>query len=149
MVPVSATTETQLDVLLDVITSHLPEGPRFYPTDHVTDEDTEARISELIREAALSGLRDELPHSVAVEIDEVLPDEDNPEKLVIHAVLYLERPGQKRIIEGKDGRRFRGLVQRARKQIMQLLDRNVHLDLRIKILKNWQSDPKSLGRLGF
>ncbi|WP_394280494.1 GTPase Era [Corynebacterium sp.] len=149
VVPVSATTETQLDVLLDVITSHLPEGPRFYPTDHVTDEDTEARISELIREAALSGLRDELPHSVAVEIDEVLPDEDNPEKLVIHAVLYLERPGQKRIIEGKDGRRFRGLVQRARKQIMQLLDRNVHLDLRIKILKNWQSDPKSLGRLGF
>lgn len=149
VVPVSATTQTQLDVLLNVITEHLPEGPRFYPTDHVTDEDTETRISELIREAALSGLRDELPHSVAVEIDEVLPDEDSPDKLVIHAVLYLERPGQKRIIEGKDGRRFRSLVQRARKQIMQLLDRNVHLDLRIKILKNWQSDPKSLGRLGF
>ncbi|SES29470.1 GTPase Era [Corynebacterium cystitidis] len=149
VVPVSAATETQLDVLLDVITNHLEEGPRFYPTDHVTDEDTETRISELIREAALSGLRDELPHSVAVEIDEMLPDEDNPDKLVIHAILYLERPGQKRIIEGKDGRRFRGLVQRARKEIMKLLGRNVHLDLRIKILKNWQSDPKSLGRLGF
>ncbi|WP_257160500.1 GTPase Era [Corynebacterium cystitidis] len=149
VVPVSAATETQLDVLLDVITNHLEEGPRFYPTDHVTDEDTETRISELIREAALSGLRDELPHSVAVEIDEMLPDEDNPDKLVIHAILYLERPGQKRIIEGKDGRRFRGLVQRARKEIMKLLGHNVHLDLRIKILKNWQSDPKSLGRLGF
>ncbi|WIM67081.1 GTPase Era [Corynebacterium breve] len=149
VVPVSATTATQLDVLLDVIAAQLPEGPRFYPTDHVTDEDMETRISELIREAALSGLRDELPHSVAVEIDEMLPDENNPDKLVIHAILYLERPGQKRIIEGKDGRRFQSLVQRARKEIIALLDQNVHLDLRVKILKNWQSDPKSLGRLGF
>ncbi|WP_018296049.1 GTPase Era [Corynebacterium lubricantis] len=149
VVPVSATKATQLDVLMDVITENLPEGPRFYPVDHVTDEDMETRISELIREAALSGLREELPHSVAVEIDEMLPDEDNPDKLVIHAILYLERPGQKRIIEGSDGRRFRSLVQRARKEIMALLNQNVHLDLRIKILKNWQSDPKSLGRLGF
>ncbi|MHA2789490.1 GTPase Era [Corynebacterium sp. S7] len=149
VVPVSATKATQLDTLMDVIVENLPEGPRFYPVDHVTDEDMETRISELIREAALSGLREELPHSVAVEIDEMLPDEDNPDKLVIHAILYLERPGQKRIIEGSDGRRFRSLVQRARKEIMALLNQNVHLDLRIKILKNWQSDPKSLGRLGF
>jgi len=146
VVPVSATEGVQLDVLVDVLTKHLPEGPRFYPEDHVTDEDTETRISELIREEALKGLRDELPHSVAVQVDEILTEGDRAK---IYAVIYLERPGQKTIIEGRDGRRLSGIVQRARKQIIELLGRNVYLDLRIKVLKNWQSDPKHLGRLGF
>ncbi|MDC7111557.1 MULTISPECIES: GTPase Era [Corynebacterium] len=149
VVPVSATKRTQIDVLTDVIVQQLPEGHKFYPDDHITDDDSFTRISELIREAALSGLRDELPHSVAVEIDEILPDEDRPGVSNVHAVLYVERPGQKKIIEGKDGRRFGRIVHNARKQIIELLGHNVFLDLRIKVLKNWQSDPKSLGRLGF
>ena len=152
VVPVSATEGVQLDVLTDVLVKHLPEGPRFYPEGHVTDEDTETRIAELIREEALKGLRDELPHSVAVQVDEMYADPadaNDPPRAMIYAVMYLERPGQKTIIEGRDGRRLNGIVQRARKQIIELLGRNVYLDLRIKVLKNWQSDPKHLGRLGF
>ena len=149
VVPVSATSGIQLDVLTDVLVDKLPEGPRFYPEDHVTDEDMETRIAELIREEALQGLRDELPHSVAVQIDEMHPDPDNPERMMIYAVIFLERPGQKRILEGPDGRRLSGITHRARRQIVDLVGQNVYLDLRIKVLKNWQSDPKALGRLGF
>ncbi|OEY04282.1 GTPase Era [Corynebacterium sp. BCW_4722] len=149
LVPVSATAGIQTDTLLDVIVEHLPEGPRFYPEGHTTDEELETRIAELIREEALQGLRDELPHSVAVQIDEMHPDPDNPERMMIYAVLYLERPGQKRIIEGPDGRRLSGIVHRARRQIIELVGQNVYLDVRVKILKNWQQDPKALGRLGF
>ena len=149
VIPVSATERVQLEELTQVIVDHLPEGPKFYPDDHVTDEAQAERIAELIREAALAGLKYELPHSVAVEVDEMLPSEERPDVLNIHAVLYLERPGQKRIIEGKDGRRFRRIVGTARKEIIQLLGQNVYLDLRMKVLKNWQSDPKALGRLGF
>ena len=89
VVPVSATEQVQLDVLLNVLVSQLPEGPRFYPQDHVTDEDMETRIAELIREEALKGLREELPHSVAVQVDEMVPDPDNPERTMIYAVVYL------------------------------------------------------------
>ncbi|MDK8664458.1 GTPase Era [Corynebacterium coyleae] len=149
VVPVSATAGVQTDTLLDILIDHLPEGPRFYPEDHTTDEDVETRIAELIREEALRGLRDELPHSVAVQIDEMHPDPNNPERTMIYAVLYLERPGQKRIIEGPDGRRLSGIVHRARKQIIDLVGQNIYLDVRVKILKNWQQDPKALGRLGF
>ena len=152
VVPVSATQQVQLDVLTDVLVSQLPQGPRFYPEGDVTDEDLQTRIAELIREEALHGLRDELPHSVAVQIDEMHEDPDDerdPKRMVIYAVIYLERPGQKRIIEGSDGRRLSRITHRSRQQIMDLLGRNVYLDLRIKVLKNWQSDPKALGRLGF
>lgn len=148
VVPVSAAEQVQLDVLTDIIVDKLPEGPKFYPDDHLTDDDLETRISELIREAALSGLKEELPHSVAVEVDEMLEDEER-DRLNIYAVVYVERPGQQKILEGPGGRRLQSIVQRARKEIIALLDRNVYLDLRIKVLKNWQSDPKQLGRLGF
>ena len=146
LVPVSATQKIQVDTLLDVLVDKLPQGPRFYPEDHTTDEDMETRIAELIREEALRGLRDELPHSVAVQIDEMIQED---RRVNIYAVLYLERPGQKRIIEGPDGRRFSGIVHRARKQIIELTGQNVYLDVRVKVLKNWQQDPKALGRLGF
>ncbi|MBV7292206.1 GTPase Era [Corynebacterium sp. TAE3-ERU16] len=149
IVPVSAQSGEQLDVLVDVLTGVLPEGPKFYPDDHVTDDDRNTRMSELIREAALAGLKDELPHSVAVEIDEVLPNEERPDVLDIHAVLYVERPGQKDIIIGKDGRRLGRIIHNSRKEIIELIGQNIYLDLRIKVLKNWQSDPKALGRLGF
>lgn len=149
VVPVSAVDGTQIDVLLNVITKLLPEGPKFYPDDHVTDEGQEKRISELIREAALSGLKDELPHSVAVEVDEILPSKEHGNRLDIHAIIYVEREGQKTILMGKDGRRMGRIIHNGRQEIIKLLGQNVFLDLRIKVLKNWQSDPKSLGRLGF
>lgn len=149
VVPVSATEGTQTDVLLDVITPMLPEGPRLYPEDHVTDDDTETRIAEEIREAALAGLRNELPHSVAVEVDEIMPSPEREGVLDVYAVVYVERPGQKSILEGKDGRRLSRVTHTARREIIELLGSNVYLDLRVKVLKNWQSDPKSLGRLGF
>lgn len=149
VVPVSAKKNEQLDVLLDIITSLLPEGPKFYPDDHVTDDDLHTRMAELIRESALAGLKDELPHSVAVEIDEVLSDEERPDTDVVHAIIYVERPGQKDIIMGKDNRRMGRIISASRREISALTGRNVYLDLRIKVLKNWQQDPKSLGRLGF
>nr|WP_130841066.1 GTPase Era [Corynebacterium neomassiliense] len=149
VVPVSAKEQVQLDVLLDVITGLLPEGPKFYPDDHVTDDDRETRMSELIREAALSGLHDELPHSVAVQIDEVFPSEDREGVLEVHAVIFLEREGQKRILRGKDNRRWGRIIHNARQSIIGLVGQNVYLDLRVKVAKNWQSDPKLLGRLGF
>lgn len=149
VVPVSAVTGEQRDVLLDVITRLLPEGPKFYPDDHITDDETETRLSELIREAALSGLKDELPHSVAVQIDEILPNDEREGVLDVHAVIYVERPGQKSILIGKDGRRLGRIIHNARPEIIKILGSNVYLDLRIKVLKNWQQDPKQLGRLGF
>ena len=149
VVPVSAEEGTQVDVLIDVMASLLPEGPKFYPDDHVTDDDNNTRISELIREAALEGLKDELPHSVAVEVDEILPSGDRPDCLDVHAIIYVEREGQKSIIRGKDGRRLGRIIHNSRQEIIKLMGRNVYLDLRIKVLKDWQSDPKSLGRLGF
>ena len=149
VVPVSATKEVQLDVLLDVLTKHLPEGPRFYPEGHITDDDQNTRMAELIREAALTGLHEELPHSVAVQIDEVLQNPTREGVLNVHAVIFVEREGQKAILRGKDGRRLSKTVHDARQQIMALVGQNVYLDVRLKVAKNWQSDPKQLGRLGF
>lgn len=149
VVPVSAATQIQLDTLLDVLEGYLPEGPKFYPDDHITDDDTETRMAELIREAALDGLHDELPHSVAVQIDEVVPNPTREGVTDVHAVIFVEREGQKSIIRGKDGRRLSRTVHNARKQIIELLGHNVYLDIRLKVAKNWQSDPKHLGRLGF
>jgi GTP-binding protein Era len=149
VVPVSATEQVQLDVLLDVVTDALPEGPKFYPDDHVTDDDSDTRMAELIREAALSGLHDELPHSVAVQIDEVIPSDEREGVLDIHAVIYVEREGQKRILRGKENRRWGRIIHNARQSIIDLVGQNVYLDLRLKVAKNWQSDPKQLGKLGF
>ncbi|WP_080793887.1 GTPase Era [Corynebacterium pacaense] len=149
VVPVSAATGEGVDVLSDVIAGLLPEGPKFYPDDHVTDEDRDTRIAEAIREAALSGLKEELPHSVAVEVDEILPDPERENTLSVHAILYVERPGQKDIITGFKGQRLGRIIHNSRLEIIRILGQNVYLDLRIKVLKNWQSDPKALNRLGF
>lgn len=149
VIPISAVDNFQLDTLANVITAQLPEGPKFYPDDHTTDEDQETRMAELIREAALAGLRDELPHSVAVQIDEVLPNEEREGVLDIHAIIFVERPGQKSILIGKNNQRMGRIITQARKSLIDLVGQNVYLDLRIKVLQNWQSDPKALGRLGF
>ncbi|ULN45773.1 GTPase Era [Mycolicibacterium goodii] len=152
IVPVSATAGEQLDVLTNVLVAQLPEGPAYYPDGELTDEPEEVLMAELIREAALEGVRDELPHSLAVVIDEVSerPGRDADDPLIdVHAILYVERDSQKGIVIGKRGARLREVGTAARKQIEKLLGTKVYLDLRVKIAKNWQRDPKQLGRLGF
>ncbi len=149
IVPVSATTGEQIDVLMDVLAGALPIGPAYYPDGELTDEPEEILMAELIREAALDGVRDELPHSLAVVIDEVTPREGRDDLIDVYAVLYVERDSQKGIIIGKGGERLRAVGTAARGQIEKLLGTKVYLDLRVKVAKNWQSDPKQLGRLGF
>jgi GTPase len=149
IVPVSATTGEQLDVLTGVLAVKLPPGPAFYPDGELTDEPEEVLMAELIREAALEGVRDELPHSLAVVIDEVTPREGRDDLIDVHAILYVERDSQKGIVIGKGGARLREVGTAARTQIEKLLGTKVYLDLRVKIAKNWQRDPKQLGRLGF
>jgi GTPase len=142
IVPVSATTGDQLDLLTDLLVAHLPEGPPLYPDDMVTDEDLEARIAELIREAALDGVHDELPHSIAVTVDEIQPQ-------AVYATVHLERPSQKGIVIGAKGARLKQIGIRARAGIEDLLGRHIHLDLHVGVESDWQRDPKKLHRLGF
>ncbi|BBX15869.1 GTPase Era [Mycolicibacterium duvalii] len=149
IVPVSATSGAQLDVLVDVLVAQLPPGPAFYPDGELTDEPEEVLMAELIREAALEGVRDELPHSLAVVIDEVERRPDREDLIDVRAVLYVERDSQKGIVIGKGGARLREVGTVARTQIEKLLGTKVFLDLRVKVAKNWQRDPKQLGRLGF
>jgi GTP-binding protein Era len=149
IVPVSATTGENLDVLIDVLAAQLPEGPAFYPDGELTDEPEEVLMAELIREAALEGVRDELPHSLAVVIEEVERREGRDDLIDVHAILFVERDSQKGIVIGKGGARLREVGTAARTQIEKLLGTKVYLDLRVKIAKNWQRDPKQLGRLGF
>jgi GTP-binding protein Era len=152
IVPVSATAGEQLDVLTDVLVAQLPPGPAYYPDGELTDEPEEVLMAELIREAALEGVRDELPHSLAVVIEEVeeRPGRAADDPLIdVHAILYVERDSQKGIVIGKGGARLREVGTNARVQIEKLLGTKVYLDLRVKIAKNWQRDPKQLGRLGF
>jgi GTP-binding protein Era len=149
IVPVSAVTGAQVDVLTDVLAAALPAGPAYYPDGELTDEPEEILMAELIREAALEGVRDELPHSLAVVIDEVAPRQGRDDLVDVYAVLYVERSSQKGIIIGKGGARLREVGTAARGQIEKLLGTKIYLDLRVKVAKNWQSDPKQLGRLGF
>ncbi len=149
IVPVSATTGENLAVLVDVLAAQLPPGPAFYPDGELTDEPEELLMAELIREAALEGVRDELPHSLAVVIEEVSPREGRDDLVDVHANLFVERESQKGIVIGKGGARLREVGTAARTQIEKLLGTKVYLDLRVKIAKNWQRDPKQLGRLGF
>ena len=149
IVPVSAATGEQVDVLIGVLAAALPPGPPYYPDGELTDEPEEVLMAEFIREAALEGVRDELPHSLAVVIDEVNPREGRDDLIDVHAVLFVERDSQKGIVIGKGGARLREVGTVARSQIEKLLGTKVYLELRVKVAKNWQRDPKQLGRLGF
>jgi GTP-binding protein Era len=148
IVPVSATSRIQLDVLLKTLIELLPPGPALYPEDAITDETLEGRIAELIREAALEGVSDELPHSLAVTIDDMV-ERDDRELLEIYANLWVERDSQKGIVIGHRGSRLQEVGARARGSIEELVGRQVFLSMRVKVAKEWQRDPKQLGRLGF
>ncbi len=152
IIPVSAVSGDQVDVVADVLISMMPPGPAYYPEGELTDEPTETLVAELIREAALEDVRDELPHSITVEIDEMGLREGRPDDkplLDIYASMVVERDSQKGIMIGHRGERIKKIGTEARQQISALLGTPVHLDLKVKVLKDWQTDPKKLNRLGF
>jgi GTPase len=152
IVPVSALSGFQVERLTDVLVGHLPEGPPLYPDGELTDEPEAVMVAELVREAALEGVRDELPHSLAVVVEEMCPREGRPDDdplLEVFVHLFVERESQKAIVIGKGGARLKDVGSRARQGIERLLGQRVHLDLRVKVAKDWQRDPKQLQRLGF
>ncbi|MES9541139.1 MULTISPECIES: GTPase Era [unclassified Actinomadura] len=149
IVPCSAESGFQVGLVGDLLISHLPEGMPLYPEGDLTDEPEQVLVGELIREAALEGVRDELPHSIAVVVDEMAPREGRDDLVDVYAHLFVERSSQKGIIIGHKGSRLREVGAAARRQIEALLGTKVFLDLRVSVLKDWQRDPKQLRRLGF
>jgi GTP-binding protein Era len=152
IVPVSAVSGDQVQLLADLLVAQMPEGPQLYPDGDLTDAPEEVLVAELIREASLDGVRDELPHSIAVLVEEMGPGEGRPADkplLVIHANIYVERDSQKGIMIGHQGARLRQVGTVARLQIEALLGTPVYLDLQVKIAKDWQRDPRQLRKLGF
>jgi GTP-binding protein Era len=152
IVPVSSMSGDQVTLLADLLLAQLPEGPPLYPEGELTDSPDEILVAELIREAALDGVRDELPHSIAVVVEEMGLREGRAEDkplLDVHANLYVERDSQKGIVIGHKGSRLKDVGRRARLQISELLGVPVYLDLHVKIAKDWQRDPRQLRKLGF
>ncbi|MFE5585266.1 GTPase Era [Kitasatospora sp. NPDC101155] len=152
IIPVSAVGDKQVELAADLLTKLLPEGDQLYPEGDLTDEPEQIMVAELIREAALEGVRDELPHSLAVVVEEMLPREGRPADrplLDIHANVYIERQSQKAIVIGAKGSRLKHVGSTARKHIEALLGTPVYLDLHVKVAKDWQRDPKQLRKLGF
>ncbi|HOB56548.1 MAG TPA: GTPase Era, partial [Rhodoglobus sp.] len=147
IIPISSFDKVQLDILSTELIKLMPVSEPLYPDDAVTDETTEERISELIREAALEGVSDELPHSIAVTIDDMI-ESTTKDLLEIYANLFVERDSQKGIIIGRGGERLQDVGARARAEIEKLVGRQVFLSLRVKVAKEWQRDAKQLGRLG-
>jgi GTP-binding protein Era len=152
VVPVSARTGSQVELLIDRLILQMPEGPVLFPDGDGSDEPIEIAVAELIREAALDGVQDELPHSIAVVVDEIELREGRPADRPltdVRASLFVERDTQKAIVIGKAGSRLKAVGTRARKEIEVLLGTAVYLDIRVKVAKDWQKDPKQLRRLGF
>jgi GTPase len=149
IVPTSATDGFQVGLLSDLLSARLPEGEPLYPEGELTDEPERVMVAELVREAALAGVRDELPHSIAVVVEEMKARAGREDLVDIEAVMYVERESQKGIVIGTRGARLREVGTNARAQIEALLGSKVYLDLRVKVAKDWQRDPKQLRRLGF
>jgi GTP-binding protein Era len=152
IVPCSALSGAQVDEVADTLISLLPAGPKYYPAGELTDEPEAVLVAELIREAALELVRDELPHSITVEIVELgVHDDTNAKRpiLQVHANLIVERDSQKHIMIGKGGERIKQIGTAARHAIAALLGTPTRLDLRVKVVKEWQRDPKALRKLGF
>ncbi|MDI1465575.1 GTPase Era [Catellatospora sp. KI3] len=147
VVPVSAVGGDNLDRLVDVMIGYLPQSPQLYPDSMLTDEPEHVLIAEMVREAALEGVRDELPHSIAVLVEEIIPGENNLTKVYAH--VYVERQSQKAIMIGAKGSRLKEVGMKARAEIEELLGTRVYLDLHVRVAKDWQRDPRQLRRLGF
>jgi GTPase len=149
VVPCSAVDGFQVGLLADLLVGRLPEGPPLYPEGELPDEPEETLVAELVREAALEGVRDELPHSIAVVVQEMLPHEGRDDMIDVHATVYVERSSQKGIVIGHRGERLRAVGTAARRQIEALLGTKVYLDLHVTVAKDWQRDPRQLRKLGF
>jgi GTP-binding protein Era len=153
VVPVSAVRGDQVDLLEDLLIGLLPEGPPMYPDDQRTDDEIERQIAELIREAALEKVRQEVPHSLAVTIEELIrrpdPKRAGAELVEVHALLHIERQSQKPIVLGKQGSTIKQIGTEARVGLERLLGARVHLELHVTVLGEWQDDPKKLNRLGY
>ncbi len=149
VVPTSAVSAYQVGLLADLLIARLPEGPQLYPDGELTDQPEQVMIAELIREAALDGVRDELPHSIAVTIEEMRPRANRSDLLDVYATLFVERPSQKAIVIGHRGERLKRVGTTARAHIEALLGTKIYLDLHVSVLKDWQRNPKHLRRLGF
>lgn len=149
VIPISALDGTNTDVLVSELIAMMPEAAQpLYPDETITDEALEDRIAELVREAALEGVSDELPHSIAVTVDDIIEREDS-DITDVYVNVFVERDSQKGIIIGAKGARLKEIGQTARAQIEPLIGGRVYLSIRVKVAKEWQRDPKSLGRLGF
>jgi GTP-binding protein Era len=149
IVPCSAVDGFQVEKVADLLVARLPDGPPLYPDGELTDEPEATLVAELIREAALEGVRDELPHSLAVLVEEMVPHEGRDDMLDVHALLFVERTSQKGIIIGKGGARLKEVGTAARRQIEALLGTKIYLELHVKVAKDWQRDPRQLRKLGF
>jgi GTP-binding protein Era len=147
IVPVSAFTDTQIQLLIDLLVKHANTGPAFYPKEMKSDQELEKTISELIRESAISDLFEEVPHSIAVVIDEMSKREDK-EIFDVHASVIVERDSQKAILIGKGGENLKKIGTNARTEIEKKVGMKVFLKLHVKVISNWQKDPKSLQKLG-
>jgi GTP-binding protein Era len=148
VVPIAARTGEGVDVVRRLIVERLPPGPPYFPHDQVTDQTVEQRIAERIREQAIIRMREEVPHSVAVVVDEVVGSSDD-DMTVVHATIFVERQSQKGIVIGRHGAMLRDIGTDARPEIERLLGTRVFLELRVKLLKDWQGNPRALDRLGY
>jgi GTPase len=148
IVPVSAATGAGVETLVGLIAARMPEGPPYFPEGQVSDQPTEQLVAEIIREKAITLMREEVPHSIAVVVEEIAPGESEGVQAV-HAILYVERDSQKGIVIGKKGAVLRDIGARARAELELILGTRVYLDLRVKLMKEWQRDPKKLERLGY
>jgi GTP-binding protein Era len=148
IVPVSARGGEGVDVVRRLIIDRMPEGPPYFPPDQLTDQTLEHRVAERIREQAIIRMREEVPHSVAVEIDEMVPGTSD-DVTVVHATIFVERASQKGIVIGRRGAMLRDIGTDARPAVADLLGTRVYLELRVKLLKDWQGDPRALNRLGY
>jgi GTP-binding protein Era len=147
IVPVSAKTNDQVELLADLLIRYLPVSVALYPDDLATEESEEMRICELVREAALEEVSDELPHSLAVTLDEITyPEGEKPQ---VHVSLWVERDSQKGIMIGHKGSRLRDIGSKARGEIQRLMGQPVHLAIQVRVAPDWQRNPKQLGKLGF
>lgn len=146
-IPVSAAQGTNLERLLESTYQHLPEGPLYYPEEDLTDQPVSFIVAELIREKALILTRDEVPHSLAVEIEEF--KHQGPGKVYIRAVINTERDSQKGIIIGKKGQMLKKIGEQARADIEKMMEASVYLDLWIKVKKNWRDNQNNLNQLGY
>lgn len=147
--PISVLEDKNLDKLLDEVKKVLPFGPKFYPDDMISDHPTRFLMGELIREKILDATHEEVPHSIAVVVDHVKDCPDNENYKDVYATIYVERDSQKKIIIGKNGEMIKQIKQRSINDIKKLLESKVHLELWVKVKKDWKDRPEDLRALGY